>query len=148
MRQLATALTEKYDRIDVLANNAGGMFSGPTLTPDGFEKTFQVNHLAPVLLTNLLKDKLIDSRAAVINTASIAARLYGKVKLDDLNNWREFNPNTAYGNAKWPTYSSPGGCTSDSMTKAYPPLRFTPDLSRRTSPLIPTAGCNTCIGRL
>ena len=100
VRQLATALTEKYDRIDVLANNAGGMFSGPTVTRDGFEKTFQVNHLAPVLLTNLLLDKLIDSRAAVINTASIAARLYGKVKLDDLNNWREFNPNTAYGNAK------------------------------------------------
>lgn len=100
VRQLATALTEKYDRIDVLANNAGGMFSGPTLTPDGFEKTFQVNHLAPVLLTHLLIDKLIDSRAAVINTASIAARLYGRVKLDDLNNWREFNPNTAYGNAK------------------------------------------------
>lgn len=100
VRQLATALTEKYDRIDVLANNAGGMFSGPTVTADGFEKTFQVNHLAPVLLTHLLIDKLIDSRAAVINTASIAARLYGKVKLDDLNNWREFNPNTAYGNAK------------------------------------------------
>ncbi|MDN6152231.1 MAG: SDR family NAD(P)-dependent oxidoreductase [Yaniella sp.] len=109
VRQLATALTEKYDRIDVLANNAGGMFSGPTVTADGFEKTFQVNHLAPVLLTRLLIDKLIDSRAAVINTASIAARLYGKVKLDDLNNWREFNPNTAYGNAKLANILFTGG---------------------------------------
>lgn len=100
VRQLAATLAAQYDRIDVLANNAGGMFSGPTPTVDGFEKTFQVNHLAPVLLTNLLMDTLLDSRAAVINTASIAARMYGRIKLDDLNNWQRFNPNVAYGNAK------------------------------------------------
>lgn len=100
VRELAAKLSAQHDRIDVLANNAGGIFSGPTTTPDGFEKTFQVNHLAPYLLTNLLIDKLVDSRASVINTSSIAAALYGKIKLDDLNGWQDFNPNTAYGNAK------------------------------------------------
>ncbi len=100
VRRLADVLNERCDRIDVLANNAGGMFSGPTPTLDGFEKTFQVNHLAPYLLTNLLLDKLLDSRAAVVNTSSIGARLFGSINLDDLNNWQGFTPNKAYGDAK------------------------------------------------
>ena len=100
VRRLAEVLNERCDRIDVLANNAGGMFSGPTSTPDGFEKTFQVNHLAPYLLTHLLLGKLLDSRAAVVNTSSIGARLFGSINLDDLNNWQDFKPNKAYGDAK------------------------------------------------
>lgn len=100
VRRLADTLSQSCERIDVLANNAGGMFSGPTATPNGFEKTFQVNHLAPYLLTHLLIDTLIESRAAVVNTSSIGARLFGKIDLDDLNNWRNFTPNKAYGDAK------------------------------------------------
>lgn len=76
------------------------MFSGPTSTRDGFEKTFQVNHLAPYLLTNLLMDRLLDSRAAVVNTSSIGAKLFGHVDLEDLNNWDGFTPNKAYGDAR------------------------------------------------
>lgn len=100
VRTLAGVIRESCDRIDVLANNAGGIFSGPTATQDGFEKTFQVNHLAPYLLTHLLLDVLIDSHAAVINTSSIGARLFSDLDLDDLNNWKNFTPNKAYGNAK------------------------------------------------
>ncbi|GAA3662947.1 SDR family NAD(P)-dependent oxidoreductase [Microbacterium marinilacus] len=100
VRALAEALRESCDRIDVLANNAGGIFSGPTTTTDGFEKTFQVNHLAPSLLTHLLIDRLIDSRASVVNTSSIGARLFGNIDLDDLNDWQDFSPNRAYGDAK------------------------------------------------
>ncbi|KAE8129270.1 MULTISPECIES: SDR family NAD(P)-dependent oxidoreductase [Bifidobacterium] len=100
VRKLAATLNDSCERIDVLANNAGGIFSGPTTTTDGFEKTFQVNYLAPYLLTYLLIDKLIDSRAAVVNTSSIAARSFGKINLDDLNNWQDFSPNKAYGDAK------------------------------------------------
>jgi NAD(P)-dependent dehydrogenase (short-subunit alcohol dehydrogenase family) len=96
----AGELTATCDRIDVLANNAGGMFSGPTPTVDGFEKTVQVNHLAPFLLTHLLIDTLLDSRATVVNTSSIGARLFGNIDLDDLNTWNDFTPNRAYGNAK------------------------------------------------
>lgn len=100
IRELAATLRRTCDRIDVLANNAGGIFSGPTATPDGFEMTFQVNHLAPMLLTHLLIDVLIDSQAAVVNTSSIGARLFGRITLDDLNTWQDFSPNLAYGNAK------------------------------------------------
>lgn len=100
VRRLAAELRASCERINVLANNAGGMFSGPTATEDGFEKTFQVNHLAPFLLTFLIKDLLLGGNAAVINTSSIAARLYGGIDLDDLNTWHGFTANRAYGNAK------------------------------------------------
>ena len=86
--------------IDVLVNNAGGIFSGPTKTYDGFEKSFQVNHLAPFLLTNLLMDRLIDSHACIVNTSSIGAKLYGKINIEDINTWQDFSPNRAYGNGK------------------------------------------------
>lgn len=100
VRDLAARLNDTCDRIDVLANNAGGIFDGPTRTSDGFEKTFQVNHLAPYLLTHLLIDRLLASDATVVNTASIAAKLYGRVDFDDLNGWTRFGPNRAYGNGK------------------------------------------------
>ncbi|WP_313817317.1 SDR family NAD(P)-dependent oxidoreductase [Citricoccus sp.] len=99
VRDLAAALGSSCERIDVLAHNAGGIFSGPTSTADGFEKTLQVNHLAPFLLTHLLIDRLIDSNAAVVSTSSIGA-LFGRIDLDDLNNWTNFRPNKAYGDAK------------------------------------------------
>jgi NAD(P)-dependent dehydrogenase (short-subunit alcohol dehydrogenase family) len=100
VRDLAAALLGSCERIDVLANNAGGLFSGPTRTVDGFEKTFQVNHLAPYLLTHLLIERLLHSRATVVNTSSVGARLNGRIDLDDLNSWKNFNVNRAYGNAK------------------------------------------------
>lgn len=100
VRTLATRLLQKYPRIDVLANNAGGIFGDRTRTADGFEKTFQINHLAPFLLTNLLLDRLIESDASVIQTSSAAARLFGRVDVDDLDNDWKFTPNKAYGDAK------------------------------------------------
>lgn len=100
VRELATVLETTYPRIDVLANNAGGIFGDRTRTTDGFEKTLQVNHLAPFLLTNLLLDTLIASRATVIATSSIAARMFGRLDLDDLDDDRDPSANRAYGNAK------------------------------------------------
>lgn len=100
VRGLAKELIAQYPRIDVLANNAGGVFGDPAKTVDGFEKTFQINHLAPFLLTMLLLDTLITSRATVIQTASTAARIAGRLDLDDLNQDRHFNPIRAYGTAK------------------------------------------------
>ncbi|WP_288871437.1 SDR family NAD(P)-dependent oxidoreductase [uncultured Microbacterium sp.] len=86
--------------IDVLANNAGGIFGDRTPTVDGFEKTMQVNHLAPFLLTNLLLPALLRAGGAVINTSSVAHRLFGHIDVDDLDNARRFSPNKAYGDAK------------------------------------------------
>jgi len=60
----------------------------------------QVNHLSPYLLTNLLMDTLIGSKAAVVQTSSIAARMFGHIDLDDLNNDKKYSPNKAYGDSK------------------------------------------------
>jgi NAD(P)-dependent dehydrogenase (short-subunit alcohol dehydrogenase family) len=100
VRTLAADLDRACPRIDVLANNAGGIFGDRTKTADGFEKTFQVNHLAPFLLTNLLMDKLLTSRASVIQTSSSGARLFGRLNIDDLDHDRDFTPQLAYGTAK------------------------------------------------
>ncbi len=100
VRGLAQTLKAEHPRIDVLANNAGGMFGQPARAVDGFEKTFQVNHLAPFLLTNLLLDTLIASRAAVLNTSSIGARLFGNIDIDDLNNEKNPSPHKSYGDSK------------------------------------------------
>ncbi|HUX65843.1 MAG TPA: SDR family NAD(P)-dependent oxidoreductase [archaeon] len=100
VRGLANSLIAEYPRINVLANNAGGIFGTRDKTVDGFEKTFQVNHLAPFLLTDLLHEKLISSSATVISTASLAGRMWGKINLLDLNNDTDFTPRKAYGDAK------------------------------------------------
>ncbi len=55
VRALGDALAERHPRIDVLANNAGASFPRRTTTADGFETTFQVDHLAGYLLTRLLE---------------------------------------------------------------------------------------------
>jgi NAD(P)-dependent dehydrogenase (short-subunit alcohol dehydrogenase family) len=88
------------DGIHALANHAGGIFGDQTPTVDGFEKTMQVNHLAPFLLTNLLLPQLRKAEGAVINTSSIGHRLFGHIDVDDLDNARRFSPNKAYGDAK------------------------------------------------
>ena len=98
MRALAAELN-KLDRIDVLANNAGGIFAEQTLTEDGFETTFQVNHLAGFLLTRLLLDKLRDSRASVIQTSS-RAHYRGRLDLNNVQLARGWSSWKAYCNAK------------------------------------------------
>jgi len=81
VRALAAHLLDAYPKIDVLANNAGGIVPTYASTVDGFESTIQGNHLAPFLLTNLLRDRLSGGR--VVNTASDAHRM-GRVNPDDL----------------------------------------------------------------
>ncbi|MBO1752828.1 SDR family NAD(P)-dependent oxidoreductase [Actinotalea sp. BY-33] len=100
VRRLAEELRETSPRIDVLVNNAGGIMGPRALTGDGHEKTLQVNHLAPFLLTHLLMDVLTASSATVINTSSVAARLFGRIDVADLHNERGYSPNKAYGDGK------------------------------------------------
>ncbi|MFC8847075.1 MULTISPECIES: SDR family NAD(P)-dependent oxidoreductase [unclassified Micromonospora] len=100
VRVLADRLREACPRIDVLANNAGGIMGDRAVTRDGFEKTFQVNHLAPFLLTNLLLPTLIASRAKVIQTSSVVAKQFGRFDIDDLQNEKDYRPHVAYGNGK------------------------------------------------
>jgi NAD(P)-dependent dehydrogenase (short-subunit alcohol dehydrogenase family) len=84
VRRLADTLLDAHPRIDVLANNAGGLVSRRETTVDGYERTLQSNHLAPYLLTRLLLPRLVESAGRVVSTSS-AANLFGRVRLDDLN---------------------------------------------------------------
>ena len=101
VERLAAELLDNYPHIDVLANNAGGSFSnGRVETRDGHELTFQVNYLAAWYLTWLLTDRLVSSKATVINTSSVAHKLLARFDIGDLDSERRFSPSVAYGNAK------------------------------------------------
>ncbi|PXX65601.1 NAD(P)-dependent dehydrogenase (short-subunit alcohol dehydrogenase family) [Nocardia tenerifensis] len=100
VRRLAEQLLDRYSHIDVLANNAGGSWPKRTPTDDGNELTFQVNHLSPFLLTTLLLDRLVRSRARVINTASVTYRM-ARLNLDTVNaTTGSFNQMGAYAASK------------------------------------------------
>jgi NAD(P)-dependent dehydrogenase (short-subunit alcohol dehydrogenase family) len=97
VRALAATLRQAYPSIDVLANNAGGVFKRRTTTADGFETTIQANHLAPFLLTHLLQGRLAGGR--VINTASDAHRM-GRLDPAALNSPGAYRAFPVYGTSK------------------------------------------------
>ena len=97
VRSLADQLRDRYEHIDVLANNAGALFSARQETDEGLERTFALNHLAPFLLTNLLRDRLNGGR--VITTAS-DAHTGGRLDLDDLQSTSSYSAMRAYGTSK------------------------------------------------
>ena len=71
VRRCASIFRERYDRLDVLVNNAGTIRSRRAISADGYEVTFQVNHLGHFLLTSLLLDRLQASAPArIINVSS------------------------------------------------------------------------------
>jgi NAD(P)-dependent dehydrogenase (short-subunit alcohol dehydrogenase family) len=96
VRALADKVRSQYPRIDVLANNAGGMFTNVHDTADGHEITFQVNYLAPFLLTTQLMEVLVDSHATVLNTTSSSHKLLPRVTITDLENTAQRRPSIAY----------------------------------------------------
>ena len=98
VRALAGRLDQTLDRIDVLINNAGLVLNERQVTPDGYEHVFAVNHLAPFLLTNLLRPKLGASAPARVITVSSDAHTAAKLDLDD--------PNLEHGWSSWRSYSN------------------------------------------
>lgn len=100
VRKLANDLRRDYKQIDILINNAGGIFGKREVSEDGHELTLQVNHLAPFLLTTLLMDRLVASKATIITTSSIANKALSRFNIHDLENERRYSPESAYGNAK------------------------------------------------
>jgi len=100
VRRLAADLLATVPDLDVLANNAGGTWPRRSITADGQERTFQVNHLAPYLLTRLLLDRLVERRATVVTTSSAAHRT-GHLDLADPGHLRgRFSGFRAYGTSK------------------------------------------------
>ena len=97
VRALAAEVRERYGHIDVLANNAGALFASRQETSEGLEQTFALNHLAPFLLTNLLRDRLAGGR--VVTTASDAHKS-GRLDLEDLQSERSYAAMRVYGTSK------------------------------------------------
>jgi NAD(P)-dependent dehydrogenase (short-subunit alcohol dehydrogenase family) len=85
IRDLAATALERYPRIDVLVNNAGAVFERRQLSPDGIELTWALNHLAPLLLTELLLERLEESAPARIITTTSDAHKGAQIPWDDLN---------------------------------------------------------------
>jgi NAD(P)-dependent dehydrogenase (short-subunit alcohol dehydrogenase family) len=86
VREFAAAFLAQYDRLDVLILNAGLVLGSRRVTEDGYETTFQVNHLGHFLLTELLRDRLIASAPSrVVVVASDAHKSARKgLDFDDL----------------------------------------------------------------
>jgi retinol dehydrogenase-12 len=100
VRRLAEEVATRHARLDVLLNNAGGAWFTRTLTRDGYESTFAVNHLAPFLLTCLLLERLKASAPARIVTVASAAHRRAQLDFDDLMNTTDYKMMNAYGRSK------------------------------------------------
>lgn len=100
VRRLAEGLKKNYTTINVLANNAGGMMDPNQVTEDGFGLAFQVNYLAPFLLTHLMLDTLVTSKASIINTSSRAHFSSGTLRFDELAHGGKYSDWAAYSSVK------------------------------------------------
>ncbi|MFW5714010.1 MAG: SDR family oxidoreductase [Brevefilum sp.] len=96
VRALANEVRERVEHLDVLINNAGVYMEEYVETPDGFELTFAVNHLAHFLLTEQLLDLLKQSSPARIITVSSSAHASARVDLNNLNAEKKFHGWGAY----------------------------------------------------
>jgi NAD(P)-dependent dehydrogenase (short-subunit alcohol dehydrogenase family) len=86
-------------KIDILLNNAGGIFTEYSLTKEGVEQTFAMNHLGPYHLTERLLPTLLKNKARIINVSSAAhpQAKWFENDLESKNSWSSF---TSYANVK------------------------------------------------
>jgi NAD(P)-dependent dehydrogenase (short-subunit alcohol dehydrogenase family) len=99
IRAFVAGLEAKFDRLDVLVNNAGAWFTDRRLSPEGYEMTFATNVLGPHLLSRLLLPRLQSSGSSrVVNIVSDFASDYDA---DDLMyEKRKYDGFKAYGQSK------------------------------------------------
>jgi NAD(P)-dependent dehydrogenase (short-subunit alcohol dehydrogenase family) len=101
IRAAAEQLRSDYDRIDLLINNAGVMWTPRQVTKDGFELQFGTNHLGHFALTGLLLDRLLPiAGSRVVTVSSIGHRIRADIHFDDLQWERSYSRVGAYGQAK------------------------------------------------
>ncbi len=100
VRAFAAAFLAKYDRLDLLINNAGVMNPPYGKTAQGFEQQLGINHLGHFALTGLLLDRLNATPSARIVTVSSGMHQFGTINFDDLNWEKGYPPQRAYGQSK------------------------------------------------
>jgi NAD(P)-dependent dehydrogenase (short-subunit alcohol dehydrogenase family) len=94
----AAEVVAAESRLDVLVNNAGVMWNPKTITADGFESQFGINHLGHFALTGLLLPKLEATNDSRIVTVSSNGHRFGHQDIfwDDINADREYHPRKRY----------------------------------------------------
>ena len=100
IRKMVERFKKSHDKLHVLINNAGVMLSKRTTTPEGYERTFAINHLGHFLLTNLVLDMLKASSPARIINVSSSAHKFAKLNFDDIDNEHKFSGFRTYANSK------------------------------------------------
>jgi retinol dehydrogenase 12 len=104
VRRAGQELTERYDEIDVLINNAGVSDTQSSRTADGFDHMMASNYLGPYLLTRLVLDRVkaaSPSRIVVVGSeAHRMAGLFDPERFEDLGPYGPMNNNLAYGRTK------------------------------------------------
>lgn len=102
VRACADGIVERFERLDALVNNAGGLLARRTETADGFEATFGVNHLGHFLLTRLLTDLLVASEPArvVVVSSDYHRRARNGLDFDDLQLVHRYSGQVAYARSK------------------------------------------------
>lgn len=102
VRDAAAEILRRWDRLDVLVNNAGLARTKRGVTAQGFETTFGVNYLGHVLLTELLLDRL--RACAPSRIVMVGAHAHHLVRdgldFDDLQSRRSYRTMLAYGRSK------------------------------------------------
>jgi len=99
MKKVSREITAAQPKIDVLINNAGALFGFRQVTDDQWERTFATNHMAYFVLTLGLRERLIGSRARIVNTAS-SAHKGRSIDFDDLQSAKSYSPFDVYGRSK------------------------------------------------
>jgi NAD(P)-dependent dehydrogenase (short-subunit alcohol dehydrogenase family) len=101
VRRAAHEIGAAHERIDLLVNNAGVMYTPESRTADGFELQFGTNHLGHFALTGLLLARMLEVQGSrVVSVSSIGHRIRSKIDLDDLAFEKGYNRVAAYGRSK------------------------------------------------
>ena len=104
VRRVAEEFRARHNRLDVLLNNAGAVFSEFQASADGYEMTFALNHISYYLMTHLLLDMLKrtaadEGEARIINVSSSAHR-NASLRLDKLKDASGYSFMNSYGASK------------------------------------------------
>ena len=101
VRRAASTLRDRYERIDLLINNAGVMSPPRSITEDGFELQFGVNHLGHFAFAGLLLDRMLATPISrVVTVSSVGHRFCSRIDFDDLDSARHYNRVSAYSRSK------------------------------------------------
>ncbi|MGA2297529.1 MAG: SDR family oxidoreductase [FCB group bacterium] len=100
IRKFCDKFKDKYNKLDILINNAGIWESKRKLSQDGIELNFAVNHLGPFLLTNLLLNLIKSSAPSRIVNVASGAHFGRVINFDDIEGKKSYSAMNAYGQSK------------------------------------------------